>query len=85
MKSRDKALKLEKGIELNYVFHWEDGRPMYPHYIAQKFPLVFEDHKNIPKIRFHDFRHTHATLLRKLNVDAKVISERLGHADVALH
>lgn len=83
MKSKDKALKLEKGIELGFVFHWEDGRPMDPHYVAQHFPGIFENHKNIPKIRFHDLRHTHATLLRKLKVDAKVISERLGHADVA--
>lgn len=83
MKTRDKSLKLQKGIELEYVFHWEDGRPMDPHYIAQNFPLVFESHKDIPKIRFHDLRHTHATLLRKLKVDAKVISERLGHSDVA--
>lgn len=83
MKSKDKSLKLEMGIELKYVFHWEDGRPMDPHYIAQHFPEVFDNHPNIPKIRFHDLRHTHATLLRKLKVDAKVISERLGHADVA--
>ena len=30
-------------------------------------------------IRFHDLRHTHASLLLKENVHAKVISERLGH------
>lgn len=42
MKSKDKALKLEKGIELKYVFHWEDGRPMDPHYIAQHFPEVLK-------------------------------------------
>lgn len=65
-----------------YIFHWEDGRPIDPHYIAQHFPEVLKRH-DIPQIRFHDLRHTHATLLRKLKVDAKVISERLGHSDVA--
>jgi|BioPla2DNA2_1021312.scaffolds.fasta_scaffold108730_1 integrase len=83
MKNHDKVLKLEKGIELKYVLHWEDGRPIDPHYVAQHFPNIFERHPNIEKIRFHDLRHTHATLLRKLEVNSKVISERLGHADVA--
>jgi hypothetical protein len=72
MKTRDKSLKLEKGIELEYVFHWEDGRPMDPHYIAQHFPKIFEDHKNIPKIRFHDLRHTYAT--RLFEVDYNTIN-----------
>ncbi|MFT8313219.1 MAG: tyrosine-type recombinase/integrase [Clostridium sp.] len=82
LKNKDKALKLETGLELNYIFHWEDGRPIDPNYVSKKFPFILSDYK-IPQIRFHDLRHTHATLLRKLKVDAKVISERLGHADVA--
>ncbi|PPA88324.1 hypothetical protein C4A76_09690 [Brevibacillus laterosporus] len=32
--------------------------------------------------RFHDLRHTHATLLLQLGENPKVVSERLGHADV---
>ena len=34
-------------------------------------------------IRFHDLRHTHATLLLKAGVPLKVVSERLGHATQA--
>ena len=34
-------------------------------------------------IRFHDLRHTHATLLIKEGVPVKVVSERLGHATTA--
>jgi integrase len=37
----------------------------------------------LPKIRLHDLRHTHATLALQAGVNAKVISERLGHATVA--
>lgn len=37
---------------------------------------------SIHKIRFHDLRHTHATILLSLGVDVKTISERLGHADI---
>lgn len=34
-------------------------------------------------ISLHDLRHTHATLLLKAGVPVKVVSERLGHANVA--
>jgi integrase len=33
-------------------------------------------------VRFHDLRHTHATQLLRQGVNAKVVSERLGHAAV---
>ena len=35
-------------------------------------------------IRIHDLRHTHATLLLKAGVHPKIVSERLGHASVAV-
>ncbi len=38
----------------------------------------------VPRIRFHDLRHTHATLLLRQGVHAKVVSERLGHASVKI-
>ena len=34
----------------------------------------------MPRIRFHDLRHTHATVLLRAGVPVKVVSERLGHA-----
>lgn len=34
----------------------------------------------LPRIRLHDLRHTHATLLLKGGVPIKVVSERLGHS-----
>ncbi|MEI8001262.1 MAG: site-specific integrase [Actinomycetes bacterium] len=37
----------------------------------------------IPTIPLHDLRHTHATLLLQAGVPVKVVSERLGHANVA--
>ncbi|MGE7427148.1 tyrosine-type recombinase/integrase [Bacillus thuringiensis] len=38
----------------------------------------------IKRIKFHDTRHTHATLLLKQGVHPKVISERLGHSDISI-
>ena len=39
---------------------------------------------DLPKIRFHDLRHTHATHLLKAGVHPKVAQERLGHATIAV-
>jgi integrase len=36
-----------------------------------------------PSFRFHDIRHTHATLLLEDGVDTKIVSERLGHSSPA--
>lgn len=38
----------------------------------------------VPRIRFHDLRHTHATLLLRQGVHPKVVSERLGHTSVKI-
>ena len=39
---------------------------------------------DLPTIRLHDLRHTHATLALKAGVHPKVVSERLGHATVGI-
>ncbi|GAB6714123.1 TPA: tyrosine-type recombinase/integrase [Bacillus thuringiensis] len=36
------------------------------------------------KIKTHNLRHTHATILLKQGVNPKTISERLGHTDISL-
>lgn len=38
----------------------------------------------VPKIRFHDLRHTHATLLLVKGVNVKMVSERLGHSNIKI-
>ena len=38
----------------------------------------------LPTIRFHDLRHTCATLLLSRNVNPKIVSEMLGHATIAI-
>ena len=38
----------------------------------------------LPQVRFHDLRHTCATLLLSKNVNPKVVSEMLGHASIAI-
>lgn len=38
----------------------------------------------IPNIRFHDLRHTHATLMLKQEIHPKIVSEGLGHKKVGI-
>ena len=38
----------------------------------------------LPRIRFHDLRHSHATVMLKSNIHPKIVGERLGHSRVAL-
>ena len=38
----------------------------------------------LPRVRFHDLRHTWATLALEAGVPAKVVSERLGHTGIAI-
>ena len=39
---------------------------------------------DVPRIRFHDLCHTHATLMLQNGVPPKVVSEQLGHANIAI-
>lgn len=62
-----------------WVFTDASGKPIHPHSISQTFERIVR-RAGVPPIRFHDLRHTHATLLIDAGVPAKVVSERLGHA-----
>jgi integrase len=61
------------------VFARPDGELLHPEYVSRTFDRLVAKH-GLTRIRFHDLRHTHATLLLKLSIPVKVVSERLGHA-----
>lgn len=56
---------------------------MRPERFSKLFTLSVR-HAKLPRIRFHDLRHTHATLALQAGVHPKIVSERLGHGDVGL-
>ncbi|MEZ5376270.1 MAG: tyrosine-type recombinase/integrase [Acidimicrobiales bacterium] len=62
------------------IFTNPTGRPLHPETISQLFARQVT-RLAVPAIRFHDLRHTHATLLIAAGVPVKVVSERLGHAN----
>lgn len=66
----------------DYVFAHRDGSPIHPQVLSDAFEKLVE-RSGLPRIRFHDLRHTHATLPLKARVPIKVVSERLGHSTPA--
>ena len=64
------------------VFTNEFGEPLRPGSVGQAFRRLV-DECDVPRIRLHDLRHTHASHLLAAGVNAKVVSERLGHSSVS--
>ncbi len=64
----------------DYVFVNDMGIPYKPNYVTQHFQLVLKKN-GLRIIRFHDLRHTCASLLLKNGVPMKDIQEWLGHSD----
>ena len=64
----------------NQVFVHEDGTAMHPHRPYKWFTEFLERH-DLPKITYHQLRHTNASLLISAGVDVVTLSGRLGHGD----
>ena len=57
------------------------GKPMDPRKLTRDFKSLLK-WAGLPELRFHDLRHTAATLMLLQGVHPKIVSERLGHSDV---
>ncbi len=70
--------------ENGLIFATETGDPLDRRAVTTlKFKRLLK-HAGLPEIRFHDLRHTCATLLLTRNVNPKIVSEMLGHATIAI-
>ena len=63
------------------VFSTVDGSPLLPDTVTHAWVKLAR--RTGLKIRLHDARHTHASLMLKQNVRPKVVQERLGHGTIA--
>lgn len=65
------------------VFPSSIGTPMEGRNLVRHFKSVLVKH-NLPDIRFHDLRHTAATLLLVKGIHPKMVQEMLGHSSISL-
>lgn len=84
IKSRQDEMKKTLGAgyhDNGYVFIWDDGTFFRPDYITSKFQKVLKEN-GLPRIRFHDLRHTTASIMVENGADLKRVSEWFGHSNV---
>ena len=65
------------------VFTREDGTALRPEFVTRHFARLSR-RAGLPTIRLHDLRHTSASLALDAGVDLKVVSDRLGHSQLAI-
>ena len=78
--------QLKLGIRLgadSFVVAQPDGAPLKPSSLTNEWRRLSVKHR-LPRIRFHDLRHTHASQLLASGVHPKVAQERLGHSTIAI-
>ena len=66
----------------DYVFVWPDGTPYSPDFISRKFSKILKKY-NMKKIRFHELRHSSASMLLAMGVTLKDVQTWLGHSDIS--
>lgn len=66
------------------VFTTATGAPINPSNLRQRSLAGLLEKAGLRKIRFHDLRHTCATLMLSRNIHPKVVQEMLGHANIAI-
>ena len=70
-------------MDSGLVFTRPDGSPINPDLITDWFRRLARA-AGLPPIRLHDVRHSYATAALAAGIPAKVVSERLGHANIAI-
>jgi integrase len=66
------------------IFATQKGTLVNPSNLRKRSFAPLLEKAGLPSIRFHDLRHTCATLLLTSNVNPKIVSEMLGHATIAI-
>jgi len=81
--AQEKLLLGEAYQDNGLVFCKEDGTPLDPREFTKRFQRQLAK-ADLPKVRLHDLRHTHASLLLARGVHPKVVQERLGHSSITM-
>lgn len=62
------------------LFTWENGTPLLPDYVSKAF-VASQAGAALPRLKLHECRHSHATILLRERVPVHVVAKRLGHKD----
>lgn len=74
----------ETWTDLDLVFPNTTGRPTHPgNFLRRDFDPLLK-RAGVPRVKFHELRHTCATLLLGEGVHPKIVSELLGHSDITV-
>jgi integrase len=71
-------------VDTSLVFTRPDATPLDPDRFSERFIRLVERHPELPRLRFHDLRHTHASVPLRAGVPITVVSRRLGHSSIAI-
>ncbi|MER8412617.1 tyrosine-type recombinase/integrase [Mesorhizobium sp. M1342] len=85
-RARQAEEQLRLGIrpdEESFVVAQYDGQPIQPRSLTHEWIRIIGKTK-LPRIRFHDLRHTHASQMLAAGVHPKIASERLGHSSIGI-
>ena len=83
-RQRQNAARLQAGATwqaTGFVFTTGDGRPVDPSNLMRAFRALLKA-SALPRLRFHDLRHSCASLLLANGTDPRTVQEILGHSDV---
>jgi integrase len=75
----NKKLFGKQYVDSDYIFTWPDGRLFRPDYVSKRFVTVIEQ-MGMPHMRFHDLRHSCASILYDKGWNVKDIQEWLRHS-----
>ena len=85
-----RAYQLEARLKADNAWHDHDlvfcniyGDYLHPDRMVERFQQLLKE-AGLPHLRFHDLRHSAATILLSMGVHAKVVQELLGHSNISM-
>lgn len=83
LQQKERAADSDRWTEYGLLFTNSFGGPIHPRNLLRNFKQLLRD-AGLPMVRFHDLRHTAASLMLNAGIPVIVVSRRLGHARASI-